>query len=134
MPTRRLGSVLKNRWTETIMNGESSDEGQLGFSVSVAARPEGGSVVTVFGELDVAVTPALRQAFEKAMEKYGEPVVVDMRACSFVDSSGIATLVGAARRLHDEGSMITIQGAQERVRRILDLAGLASNRWIVLEP
>ncbi len=116
------------------MDGEASDEGHLGFSVSVAPSPGGGSVVTVIGELDVAASVGLRGAFEKAMENYGEPITVDMRACSFVDSSGIATLVGAARRLHDEGSMITIQGAQDRVRRILDIAGLSKNHWVALEP
>lgn len=116
------------------MDSEASKEEHLGFSVSVAASPEGGSVVTVIGELDVAAASALRLAFEGAMEKHGEPLVVDMRACSFVDSSGIATLVGAARRLHDEGGLITIRGAQERVLRIFGLAGLDSNNWVVLEP
>jgi len=117
------------------MNVEENTAGRLGFSVSVAPHLEGGSVITVIGELDLAAASALRSAFERAIDEHGEHAVeVDMRACSFVDSSGIATLVGAARRLHDEGGLLTIRGAQERVRRIFDLAGLSSNHWVLLKP
>ena len=57
-----------------------------------------------------------------------------MRACDFVDSIGIATLVAAARRLHDERRMLTIRGARERVLRILDLTGMLSQDWVRIEP
>lgn len=107
---------------------------QLEFSVSVAPGPEGGTVVTVIGALDLAAADELREAFDRALADGSEQAVeLDMRACSFVDSSGIAALVGAARRLHEEGGLLTIRGAQERVRRTLDLAGLTSSHWIALE-
>jgi anti-anti-sigma factor len=119
----------------TRMNSETSMDHHLGFSVSVEPGPEGGTVVTIIGELDLAAAPALREAFDRVLDDGSEQALeVDMRACSFVDSSGIATLVGAARRLHDEGGLITIRGAQERVRRTFDLAGLATNHWVVMEP
>lgn len=117
------------------MKSEATTYDHLGFSVSVAPNPEGGSMVTIIGELDLAAASQLRFAFDRAIEDGGEQAIaVDMRACSFVDSSGIATLVGAARQLHDQGGLITIRGAQERVRRTFDLAGLTSNDWVVLEP
>jgi anti-sigma B factor antagonist len=105
----------------------------LEFSVSVAEGPDGGTVVTIFGELDLGSAPALRQALDQAIAHPGR-VALDRRGCSFIDSTGIATVVGAARQLRDDGRALQIRGARERVRRILELAGLLSHQWIVLEP
>ena len=58
--------------------------------------------MTVFGELDVSTAPRLRPAFEQALEADGD-VELDLRGCTFVDSSGIATLVWAAWRLKEDG-------------------------------
>ena len=110
----------------------SGHEAGIEFSVSVGARQGGGSVVTVFGELDVATAPETKRALERAIETEGE-VELDLRACGFVDSMGIATLVTAARRLSEEGRMLRIKGAQPRVRGIFELAGLPAHRWIEFE-
>ena len=109
-------------------------ENQTGveFQVSVSARQGGGSVVTVFGDLDVFTAPALKDALKRATDEEGE-VELDMRACTFVDSMGIATLVSAARRLHEDGRTLLVKGARERVRNIFELAGLSAQRWIAFE-
>ena len=69
----------------------------------------------------------------RPLESDGE-IELDLRACGFVDSMGIAILVNAARRLSQEGRRLTIRGARDRVRRIFDLAGLSAHRCIVFEP
>ena len=79
------------------------------------------------------VVAQLRSALESALDSDGE-LEVDLRACSFVDSIGIATLVMAARRLSDEGRTLRIRGARERVRKIFDLAGLTAHSGVVFEP
>jgi anti-sigma B factor antagonist len=103
----------------------------VGFSVSVAELP-GGAVATLLGELDLASAPALREALDEAIAYRGE-VEVDMRGCGFVDSMGIATIVSAARRLSETGKALKVKGAQERVSKIFELAGLLDNDWITLE-
>lgn len=104
----------------------------LEFWVSVADGPNGGPLVTVFGELDAATSPRLRSALEQALERDGD-VEIDLRACGFVDSSGIATVVWAAWRLKERDRKLLLLGAQERVRRILDLAGIGGHSAIVLD-
>jgi anti-anti-sigma factor len=104
----------------------------LEFWTSVAERPEGGAIVTVFGELDVATAPRLRAALEEALAADGE-VEIDLRGCGFVDSSGIATLVWGAMQLKNRNRRLLLLGARERVRRIFDLAGIAGHTAIVLE-
>lgn len=105
----------------------------LEFWVSLADSPQGGSIVTVFGELDAATAPRVRTAMQQALEGGGD-VEVDMRGCSFVDSSGIAVLVWGAWRLKEQDRKLLILGARERVSRILDLAGIAGHSAIVIEP
>jgi anti-anti-sigma factor len=109
------------------------NEGGLGLSIQVGARQGGGTLVTVLGELDVASARELRRVLDEVVDRNGE-VEIDMRACGFVDSMGIATLVTAARRMSEDERTLRIRGAQERVRKILELAGLTSHRWVVLEP
>ena len=105
----------------------------LEFWVSVADGQNGAAIVTVFGELDTATAPRLRAAIEPALE--GErDIEIDLRGCGFVDSSGIATIVWAAWRLKERDRKLLLLGVRERVRRILDLAGIAGHSAIMLDP
>lgn len=103
-----------------------------GFKAMVARGQEGGAVVTLLGELDMASAPELGNALDEALG-YGGEVEVDMRGIGFCDSTGIAKLVSAARQLAERGSALHVKGAQDRVRKIFELAGLLDNEWIKLE-
>jgi anti-sigma B factor antagonist len=118
------------RGPEGAIDGAS----KLGFSVSAAPSEGGGTAVTVFGELDMASAATLRGTLDEAIDADDGDVELDMRACSFVDSTGIATLVTAGRRLGEQGRVLRIRGARERVSRILELAGLPAQGWVALEP
>lgn len=114
------------------MNAGPSDAG--GSSISVAAAAGGaGAVVTVYGELDMATAPELQRALERE-HREGEEVEIDLRACTFIDSTGVAVLVATASQLRTEGATMRIRGVRERVRRTFELAGLAEVDSIVLEP
>jgi anti-sigma B factor antagonist len=104
----------------------------LDFWSSLADRPGGGSIVTVIGELDVSTAPKLRSTLEQALAHEGD-VELDMRGCGFVDSSGIATLVWVAVRMKERERRLHLRGARERVRRILDLAGISGHTAVEIE-
>jgi anti-anti-sigma factor len=93
------------------------------FAVHVAPHVDGGTEVTIMGELDLATLADTQTALGKALDAEG-PVTIDMRACSFVDSRGIAALVGTALRLREQDRDLMIHGVQERVMRTLDRAGI----------
>ncbi len=100
------------------------------FAVHVAPTKEGGVEVTIFGELDLATVGRVRTALQQAIAAEG-PVVVDLRACVFVDSRGIGALIEAALRLQEGGRRLILRGAQKRVLRTLRIAGLTD--WDLLE-
>ena len=95
------------------------------FAVHVAPAQGGGTDVAIFGELDLATLDKVERALDEAIAAEGR-VVIDLRACGFVDSRGIAALVKAALRLRDLDRDLVIEGVQERVMRTFELAGITS--------
>jgi anti-sigma B factor antagonist len=101
------------------------------FSVHVAPA-NGGTHVAIFGELDLATVAPVRKALDQAIDSDGD-LIVDMRACPFVDSKGIAVLAQAAIRLQEDGRKMTLRGVHERVARIFEIAGLAQSDLMTVE-
>src|SRR5260370_42316516 len=65
------------------------------------------AVVAVGGEVDTAAVPRLRERlFELAAS--GRTLVVGLDQVSFIDSAGVAGLVGAARRAAAHGASLQV--------------------------
>lgn len=93
------------------------------LQISVAAK-DTGSKVTVAGEVDVSNASELRDALKKAMAQHTGDVAVDMADVSYIDSTGIGVLVGAAHAAFDKGTELIIQKPQSNVERVLNLLGI----------
>jgi anti-sigma B factor antagonist len=112
----------------------SSDEHlHLDFAVHSAPLADGGTEITIFGDLDLHTVGEMRAALEPALANEG-PIVIDLRACPFVDSSGLGALAGAAVRLDERGRSLVIRGVGPRVLRTFQVAGIADRDSITVEP
>jgi anti-sigma B factor antagonist len=81
------------------------------------------AVVAVAGEVDIATVTRLRERlFELAAS--GRTLVVDLDQVSFIDSAGLAALVGAARRAAAHGASLQVVCAQPRTRQLFRRTGL----------
>ena len=81
--------------------------------------------LSVGGELDVATAPALRESFLGVLNQDDVPdLVVDARGLTFVDSSGIAVLLMAARRWTAEERRLTLRSPSPQLIRVIDLLGV----------
>jgi serine/threonine-protein kinase RsbW len=65
----------------------------------------------------------LHDAVKLAARMDGETIVVDLRAVTFMDSSGISALVRAARSLDAEGRVVRLARASRHLIQILNTAG-----------
>lgn len=83
------------------------------------------------GELDMATAPRLEEATEAAV-RAGGPLLLDLSAISFLDSTGIRTFLTLARRLGDKGCVL-LHAPQEHVERVLNLVRITEVRNIHLE-
>jgi anti-anti-sigma factor len=84
---------------------------------------DGGVIVTVTGEIDLDTTDILADALARAADT--APVVVaDLTAVTFLDSTGISTLLRAHHALTARGGRLALAGAHHTAFRVLDLTGV----------
>ena len=89
-------------------------------------RREGGATIIVFrGELDMASASEALETLIAAIRS-GD-VVIDASELSFIDSSGIRSLVEAHREANrgvGVGRVVTVRNPSAPVRRVLEVTGL----------
>jgi anti-anti-sigma factor len=94
-------------------------------AVPVAVRGAEDGTVVVTGELDVLNAPELRECLRRCIADGFFEITLDLAALSFIDSSGIAVLVGTLRDLESHAGRLVIQHPSTQVQRVLDITGLA---------
>jgi len=91
------------------------------FELTEIALGEGRVEIAVEGELDLAVAEQLREAIERTNE---DQVLIDLGACEFIDSTGIAVIVQAWQ---SEARRLVLHSPSAQVLRVLDVTGLTGN-------
>jgi anti-sigma B factor antagonist len=81
------------------------------------------TAVRLSGEVDVAAGAALRARVDAAA---AGPLVFDLAAVTFVDSSGLRELLRARMECDRRGGRLLLAGVPPVVVRLLDLTGTAS--------
>ena len=92
-------------------------------------------VVALEGELDLATAPSVRGAVDDLLDRHrpGE-LVMDLAGVTFLDSSGLAVVLGRYRRLEGTGRSMRIVGARPVVRSVLEVAGVGQIMQIAGAP
>ena len=99
----------------------------------VEVRSEGpDSVLTLFGELDLASSPALEEELDRVAGS--ARVVIDLRELEFIDSTGLSVLVKAHQRAGEEGREFGLVKGAGQVERLLSLTGLAERLNVADAP
>jgi anti-sigma B factor antagonist len=92
------------------------------FDVSRRELPGRGTVLQVEGELDMATAPALEDALADA--GFAERLVIDLTACTFVDSSAVRVLVSSARDSEAASGSLALVVADPGILRVLEISGV----------
>jgi anti-sigma B factor antagonist len=106
-----------------VSNGQGwLDRAAFGCAVvQLADRCE----IRLEGEIDLAARPALDDALQSALGVDGAGhVALDLQAVTFADSTAIAWLVTADRRIRSRGGHMTIVACSDPVRDLLRLTGI----------
>jgi anti-sigma B factor antagonist len=101
-------------------NGGALGSPELEFRVS-SERSSGSCVVHVSGEVDLYAAPRLENELEGLIRSGAEHVLVDLSGVPFLDSSGLAVLLGAARKVGRENFVLA--GVQPHIARTLLTTG-----------
>jgi len=88
-------------------------------------RREGDTTVVVLaGEVDLHHTPEVHKALVAACQQEPERLVVNLEDVSYLDSSGIGTLVEVFRRVNGYGGKLALCGLNDRVHSVFEITKL----------
>jgi anti-sigma B factor antagonist len=89
------------------------------------ARSEEGVLVRLQGHLGIDSSPDLRDRLLAILPgQRSKVVIVDLREVSYVDTSGIATLLEAFKIARNQHTTLRLNGLQGRLARLFEVTGL----------
>jgi anti-sigma B factor antagonist len=122
-----------DRWGEPLSPSELFAAESFG---SRCAKRDGVIWLSLGGELDVFTAPKLREALDQAMPGSGETLVLDLRGLSFLDSSGLAVILGAHERISgsDDGELHIVIAGSAPVEALFETIGAADYLPLLDDP
>ena len=89
---------------------------------------DGGHLIAITGELDIAATPELSTVMLMAARSPGPLVVLDLGGVEFIDSTALGTLLNAGNEVEASGKRLRVVSRGGPVRKLLELTNL-TNRF-----
>jgi len=87
---------------------------------------DGNCVIKANGEVDLYSSPRLREALLKAIPKTQRAIGVDLSQVSYMDSSGVATLVEGLKACGKNDKTFALLTPSQSVMKVLQLSRLDS--------
>jgi len=88
------------------------------------SRVDGYELLSVHGELDIATAPRMISALNEAFAQLALPLVVDLSDVDFMDSTGLALLMNAHRRVRRRGQGFAIVCPGGPISRVFEIADM----------
>jgi anti-sigma B factor antagonist len=82
------------------------------------------NVLTLEGDIDLHVAPAVTYSLNAVIRKKPERIVIDLSRATFIDSAGVAVLILAMQEVEAYGGKFFLSGLQETLRSIFETSRL----------
>lgn len=93
--------------------------------LEVDTREQDGAVhLALTGELDLSTVEQVEQELRRVEEGGAETVVLDLSSLSFLDSTGLRTIVTADQRARKSGRRLAIVKGPDTVHRVFTITRL----------
>lgn len=96
----------------------------MALEVQSRQTDDGVTVVAPTGRLDVAGAPTLKEALSELMGNSPAKVVIDMEGVSFVDSTGLGSVIAALKQIRGRQGQLRLAAPNQQVRVVLELTTL----------
>ena len=103
-----------------------------GFGAWVFERADD-AVIAVTGEIDLATATLLSRAIHDASRRCRR-VIIDMADTTFIDSSGLHTLVQAKRDLGPAHKTLALRSVNPNIRRAFEITGVDQLMTLLPDP
>ena len=88
-------------------------------------RRDDALTITLSGEIDHHGARIMMEQLDDAIaQRLPARLVLDLSGVTFMDSSGIAVLLRARRRMNDLDGVLTVENIPTQARRVLEAAGI----------
>lgn len=105
-----------------ILNSRSVQAGDISVQVIPTERQ---AMVTISGRVTIDSSPHMRQLLLRLVaSESGTTVVIDISKVSYLDSSGLATLMETLRAAREHSVRLRLAGASGAVRMLFELIEL----------
>jgi anti-sigma B factor antagonist len=97
----------------------------MALTITSHAPYPGLLTLTVTGELDLASADALSEAVTEAVKSdMVDAILIDLEGLTFLDSTGIGTLVAGWKQANDSGKQLRVDKAHGMAREVLRITGV----------
>jgi anti-sigma B factor antagonist len=117
--------------TRQVIDLEPATLGVIDLNLEIASLPDGTQVVTVAGEIDPYTGPQLEWELFGAISNGAVGLIVDLTACTFLDSTALHVLSATSSRLGAPGRLSLVT-ADRHFLKIFEITGL--DRLLAIHP
>ena len=92
------------------------------------------TAIAVGGEIDIATVGEFEKAVESVLQDGNVNLVIDLTGASFMDSTGLKSLVTFDRKFYESGRSFAIAVTSGPISRLIDLSGVAQSLRVLSNP
>jgi anti-sigma B factor antagonist len=91
----------------------------------VKVEPKSGLVVChIDGEIDINSSPDIKKAFDKLITQKTPKIVINLSRVTYVDSSGLATLVEILKNMRSYGGRMRLANMSSKIKSLFEITKL----------
>jgi anti-sigma B factor antagonist len=88
-----------------------------------ATHPKIG-ILALEGDIDLHRSPEVKESLEPLIAQHIPRILLDFSAVTYIDSSGLATMIETLQRVQAYGGKFAMFGLRESVRTVFEIARL----------
>lgn len=82
------------------------------------------TVCGIEGEIDINSSPDIKKAFDKLISKKEPKIIINFSKVTYVDSSGLATLVEVLKNMRTYGGRLKLTNLSPKIKGLFEITKL----------
>ena len=82
------------------------------------------SICCIAGEIDINTSPQMKKFFDKLVANKKDKIVINFKDVTYVDSSGLATLIEILKGLRTYGGRLKLSNLSTKVKNLFEITKL----------